>query len=263
MLLITACATYDDQTPLNASGGGGGGDSSSAGEAGTGAGGAVGAGAASAGMSGSAPNHAGRGGAEAGSSGGGAGGAGAGGAGGVSGGAAGKAGASGAAGASGNGGAGGSGGSGGVGPTYRYFKLVALTEQNGAAWSSVAELQILTTGAVALERGAWSVTADSSETDDEYCPASDAIDGNSGTLWHSAWEPPPDNVNDPKPPHFLVVDMASASPITGFSYLPRQTGVNGRIRDWEAYVSKDGQSWGSAVKTGSFPNDALLHSVMF
>jgi hypothetical protein len=161
-------------------------------------------------------------------------------------------------------GSGGMAGSGGAGPTgFRYVKLVATSEQKGAVWSSVAELQVFTTGDVQLIRGEWVASADSQETDDETDPASAAIDGNVATFWHTAWEPAPDDVNDAKLPHWLVVDMGSPHPVTGFSYLPRQTGANGHIKDWEFYVSKDGQNWGTAVKTGSFPDGVALQKITF
>ena len=195
-----------------------------------------------------------------------------GGAGGVGGGA-------GSGGAGGTGGAGGAGGSGGTGGTagnagmagaggappvgFRYAKLVATSEQAGAVWSSVAELQILTTGNAPISRTGWTVTADSQETDDEQDAATNAIDGDNATFWHTEWEPAPADVDDAKLPHSLIVDMKSAHTVTGFSYLPRQVGKNGHIKNYEFYVSKDGTAWGTAVKTGAFPDVITLQVVGF
>lgn len=158
----------------------------------------------------------------------------------------------------------GSGGSGGAASTgHRYAKLVATSELNGNVWSSVAELQIMTTGSVAISRAGWSVMADSEETDDQVAPATAAIDGDNATFWHTAWEFPPDDVDDATLPHSLIIDMASARTITGFSYLPRQNNQNGRIKDWAFYVSKDGTAWGTAVKTGTFTAGTALQTVTF
>jgi len=155
-------------------------------------------------------------------------------------------------------------GAGGAPPVgFRYAKLVATSEQSGAVWSSVAELQILTTGGTPISRTGWTVTADSEETDDEQDPATNAIDGDNATFWHTDWEPPPNDVNDPKLPHSLIVDMKSAHAVTGFSYLPRQTGKNGHIKGYEFYLSKDGTAWGTAVKTGTFPDVTTLQTVTF
>jgi hypothetical protein len=167
-------------------------------------------------------------------------------------------------GSGGTGGAGGSGGSGGSASTgFRYAKLVATSELAGAVWSSVAELQIMTTGNTAISRSNWVITADSQETDDEMAPATNAIDGDNATFWHTAWEPAPDNVNDAALPHSLIVDMVMARTITGFSYLPRQDRANGRIKNWEFYVSKDGTTWGTALKKGTFPDATTLQTVVF
>ena len=161
-------------------------------------------------------------------------------------------------------GSGGTAGSGGGAPDgFRYVKLVALSEQSGAVWSSCAELRVQTTGGAEIARSQWLASADSEELDDEMAPASAAIDGDDATFWHTSWEPAPDNVNDPQLPHSLIVDMGSASPISGFSYLPRQTGSHGRIKDWAFYLSKNGVDWGTAVKTGTFPDGTALQTVTF
>ena len=183
-------------------------------------------------------------------SGAGAGGGGAGGAGGMGGGGAGGMGGGGMGGKAGSGG----GGAGGMGATgFRYVRLLATSEQAGKVWSSVAELDLYTTGGAAIPKTGWVATADSQETDDENVPASNAIDGNISTFWHTAWEPAPDDVNDAPLPHQLVIDLGSAKPITGFQYTPRQDGPNGRIGAWQFFVSNNNSNWGNAVKSGTFP----------
>jgi hypothetical protein len=168
------------------------------------------------------------------------------------------------AGAGGNAGAGGMGGAAGAGSTgYRYVRFVATSEQAGRVWSSVAELEVFTTGDVAIPHAGWAITADSQELDDENVPATNAIDGNPSTFWHTEWEPAPDDVNDAPLPHQLVIDLGSAKPITGFSYLPRQVGTNGHVKDWAFYVSNNSSNWGTAVKTGSFPAGTAVQKQTF
>jgi hypothetical protein len=187
------------------------------------------------------------------------------------GGAAGAMGSSGAGGASiGGGGAGGSSGgagtagTGGMAPAeYRFVRLVATSELAGHVWSSVAELQVMTTAGAALARDEWKATADSEELDDQQGPASAAIDGDDATFWHTAWEPAPDDADDAKLPHWLTIDLGSAHAITGFSYLPRQDGANGRIGAWEFHVSVDGEDWGNAVDSGTFAAGATLRTISF
>ena len=174
---------------------------------------------------------------------------------------AGSGGVAGGGGAAGSGGMAGSGGTAAVG--FRYVRLLATTEQNGNVWSSVAELQVMTTNGVALSRTNWGVTADSQELVDQMAPATAAIDGDTATFWHTQWAPAPNNVNDAPLPHWLRVDLKTTQPITGFSYLPRQSSPNGRIKDWQFFVSKDGTTWGTAVKSGTFPNVASLQTIAF
>jgi hypothetical protein len=52
--------------------------------------------------------------------------------------------------------------------------------------------------------------------------------------------------------------------IDGFSYTPRQDGsANGRIGDYEFYVSADGTNWGTPVASGTFANDSSVKEVRF
>jgi hypothetical protein len=184
----------------------------------------------------------------------------------------------GGAGGAGGGGMGGKGGMGGMGGTsagtggggagggptgHRYVRFVAKSEQAGKQWSACAELGLFTTGGTAIPRNGWTITADSEETDDQDAPATNAIDGNNSTFWHTEWEPAPDDVNDAKLPHQLVIDLGSARPITGFSYTPRQSGTNGHIEDWEIYLSNTNGNWGTAVDTGTFPAGTATQSITF
>jgi galactose oxidase len=156
-------------------------------------------------------------------------------------------------------------GDGGAGPfpanMVRYVKLVALTEQNNHVWTSVAELQVLTTGSKPLDRSGWSIKADSEETTVENAPAKYAIDGQSTSYWHTAWSW--DSTVDTPLPHYLIVDLGAPQVVTGFTYLPRQDKTNGNIEDWAFYLSSDGNDWGNPVKSGSFASGSALKTVTF
>jgi hypothetical protein len=125
----------------------------------------------------------------------------------------------------------------------------------------VAELKLFTTGNTAISPSNWSITADSEETDDQTAPATAAIDGDPNTFWHTAWEP--GGEGDAALPHQLIIDLKTTQPITGFSYLPRQDLTNGRVASWEFYLSKDGTTWGTAVKTGTFPDGTAVQTISF
>jgi endo-alpha-N-acetylgalactosaminidase len=91
-----------------------------------------------------------------------------------------------------------------------------------------------------------SVSSDELPTGGE---AAKAIDGDPSTHWHTAWS----TVDPPAAyPHWIVLDLGASYNVDGFAYLPRQVGTNGRMKDYQLYVSDDPQNWGTPVSTGSF-----------
>jgi lysophospholipase L1-like esterase len=145
--------------------------------------------------------------------------------------------------------------SGGV--SARYVRLEALSEVNGNRWSSIAEFNVLDAAGALIPRTGWSATADSQETAGENSPASAAIDGNADTFWHTQWQG-----GGPGLPHALTIDLGASRGISGFKYLPRQVGENGRIAGWRFYTSSDGSNWSTAAQ-GVFPRTADEQSVRF
>ena len=105
----------------------------------------------------------------------------------------------------------------------------------------------------------WSLKyVDSQELVGEY-GAVNGFDGNGGTIWHTKYIG-----GSPYPPHEIQIDLGQIFDISGFRYLPRQDGgVNGRIGQYEFYVSIDGSNWGNPVTTGTFANSALEKEVLF
>ena len=90
----------------------------------------------------------------------------------------------------------------------------------------------------------------SSEQADSGEKAVCAIDGNPDTIWHSKWRP-----DAPKPPHCLIIDLGETVRLEGFTYLPRRGGtLNGTIRDYAIYVSRDNEVWSEPAAQGSFAN---------
>ncbi len=78
-------------------------------------------------------------------------------------------------------------------------------------------------------------------------------------MWHTSWEPP-----IPGFPHELQFQLERTARIGGFRVLPRQDGNrNGWIKDYECYVSRDGQQWGSPVAEGTFPANEQPKEVRF
>ena len=120
--------------------------------------------------------------------------------------------------------------------------------------------QIPSTGSTRIPKAGWTVkSVDSQETAGENGAAVNAIDGNNGTFWHTAWS----SGNAPLP-HEIQIDMGATYAVAGLAYLPRQdSGVNGGIAGYEVYVSTDGTNWGTAVKTGTFDSAKAEKVVTF
>lgn len=99
-----------------------------------------------------------------------------------------------------------------------------------------------------LDRTGWTVCDFSSqETQAENGAASNILDGDISTIWHTEYQN-----QHAVAPHHVTVDMGQANTIDGFLSMPRndQSG-NGLIRAYSLRVSEDGQDW-KLVKRGSW-----------
>lgn len=100
---------------------------------------------------------------------------------------------------------------------------------------------------------------DSEETLGFNGRAINGFDGATETIWHTQF------INGlPPHPHEIQINLGSSVNLNGFMYVPRQDGFpDGRIGQYEFYVSTDGVNWGSPVAAGSFANDAATKQVSF
>ncbi|TDE46572.1 PKD domain-containing protein [Flavobacterium rhamnosiphilum] len=104
----------------------------------------------------------------------------------------------------------------------------------------------------------WSLKyVDSEETSSENTPATNAFDGSNSTFWGTNW-----SSTNPSPPHEIQIDMGTNYNVNGFNYVPRQNGANGRIANYEFYVSADGVNW-TLTNSGTWANDAVEKSLSF
>ncbi len=100
------------------------------------------------------------------------------------------------------------------------------------------------------------LSATATSANDGY-PASNAVDGDVTTLWHSQFSP----VHDPLP-IALTADLGSVQTVTGLTYQPRLDGdITGTITGYTVEVSSDGVNFTSAAPAGTWSQDALLKSV--
>ncbi len=108
----------------------------------------------------------------------------------------------------------------------------------------------------AVPQKAWKlIYADSYQYGNE--PAK-AFDGNPSTIWHTAW-----GAGEPQPPHEIQIDMGEQYLLSQLTYVPRTDQSNGRIKEYELYVSDDKTNWGTAVATGSWENSAAPKNIRF
>ncbi len=85
-----------------------------------------------------------------------------------------------------------------------------------------------------------------------------AFDGDPETIWHTRW-----STGDDPYPHEIQIDMGQPYKIFDFTYLTRQDGENGRIKEYELYISENTEVWGDAVATGQFVNTSAPQTITF
>lgn len=94
---------------------------------------------------------------------------------------------------------------------------------------------------------------------DSYMPDNEpanAIDGNSETFWHTQWDP------DVPMPHHIIVDMGKSVTLSAFTYKGRADGMsNGRIAEYQLYMTNDTTHWGAPVAKGTFANTDAVQTV--
>ncbi|MGA2253376.1 MAG: discoidin domain-containing protein [Thermoguttaceae bacterium] len=137
----------------------------------------------------------------------------------------------------------------------RYAGSEAFQPRSELSAETLDKLFAPALGGLMQRLGAKVISSDSQVPDYE---AANVIDGDPQTIWHTPWDDQP-----PVFPHDLVIEFATPVAVGGLKVLPRQDMPNGRIADYEVFVSNDGKSWGSAVKRGKFANSGEVQVVEF
>lgn len=100
------------------------------------------------------------------------------------------------------------------------------------------------------------VSASSQETGEGN--AKHFVDGKPNTIWHTMY-----SVTVAQYPHWVDFDAGQVKNIKGFTYLPRQDGANGHIKNYKIQVSLDGKNWSDTVIEGAFEKGSALKTVRF
>ena len=118
--------------------------------------------------------------------------------------------------------------------TGRYVALKALSAQRGDPFTTLAELYLLDPSGKKLDRDNWKVLyADSEELGGDDGNAANVFDLQFTSFWHTQWQSA-----QPGHPHLLILDLGKEQKIAAMEILPRQDSPNGRIKDYEIYVSR-------------------------
>ena len=147
------------------------------------------------------------------------------------------------------------------------YTVTLSVTQGGQTYSKTITNMVRVTGPPSVEdcgnpavisKKNWKVVyVDSQETKNSEF-ASNAIDDNTKTIWHTQYS----DIN-PDPPfhHEIVVDMGLEYNVSKFTYLPEQDGeVTGWVKDFELYFSNDTSTWTNPIK-GTFKNISTAQSV--
>ncbi|MCR4604032.1 MAG: discoidin domain-containing protein [Prevotella sp.] len=141
----------------------------------------------------------------------------------------------------------------------RYTTAFRLREGgNIKAWYDGYPTQATNSSFERIEAVPVEVAYTSSEELSDGSQASNLVDGNVNTIWHTMY-----SVTQAKYPHWVDFDCGEICLIKGFTYLPRQNGVNGDVRDYRISLSQDGKTWSEPVAEGSFENTKKEKKVLF
>jgi lysophospholipase L1-like esterase len=141
-----------------------------------------------------------------------------------------------------------------------FVVALTVTDSLGMATRVTRTITVQSSVATLVLRTGWRVNyVDSQETGHEDGAATNVFDGSSSSAWVTEWFDAA-----PRPPHEIQIDLGATHNLCGFRYLPRQDLIpNGRIADYEFYISQDGLNWGNPVALGRFANTVQEKEVLF
>lgn len=128
--------------------------------------------------------------------------------------------------------------------TCNYIRIRTITayEAGGytAGFTTCAEVNFILSGS-AISRTGMTVTADSQETVSESAPATNVLDGNNSTLWHTQY-----NGGVAPQPHLLTFNLNGQKTFDTVRWRNRASGTNGCVGDYQIECSVNGTDWSSA-----------------
>ena len=112
---------------------------------------------------------------------------------------------------------------------------------------------------IEIDRTNWVVHSYSTEEANGEGPnngrAIHAIDGNEDSFWHSRWQNYTNSF-----PHFLAFDLGEVHPVNGISVRSRGDSPNNKVKDYQVFLSLDGENWDPIQAQGTFEYENLNQS---
>ncbi|MFD0616154.1 discoidin domain-containing protein [Paenibacillus sp. GCM10027629] len=140
-----------------------------------------------------------------------------------------------------------------IGPGFKATVTIKATLDGVTVLSD--PITITATGNI-VPQSQMTATATSQETSSENHGASMAIDGNPQTIWHTKWD------KSDVLPQSITLNLGGTYKVNKITYLPRQSGDNGKITSYNVYTSTDGATF-TKVASGNFANDSAEKAVSF
>ncbi len=143
--------------------------------------------------------------------------------------------------------------------TTKFFKLVFRTPLFGNdPYAALAEVTPIVNRVVGEypPHAFFSVAYVSSDLP-EGGPARNVLDGNPDTYWHTL-----KGVTLASYPHEIRLDMGGERKVKGLSFQSSKL-KEARVKDYEVYVSMDGENWGSPVARGTMANTSEKQEALF
>ncbi|MGL5378452.1 discoidin domain-containing protein, partial [Clostridium sp.] len=90
--------------------------------------------------------------------------------------------------------------------------------------------------------------------------ASNVLDGDPNTIWHTNWT----SAGLPQKPYYLIYDLGGTYNVEEFRYLPRQdSNSNGDIYKYNLYTSEDGENFKLVKENGTLAKDKTEKTIKF
>ncbi len=119
----------------------------------------------------------------------------------------------------------------------RYVCIEALSSQGDDHHTSIAEIHLIDAQDQWLDRDGWQVIyADSEEIVAEPSSASNIMDNQPVTFWHTQYK---DSEKTAGHPHQVVIDLGNVQAFRSLRYLPRNGPNPGKIKDYKIYASEN------------------------